>query len=1050
MASLSEIQALLTQDRATTDNLALLEEQLGTRAGIVPFVGAGLSAPFGFPQWGDFLLKLASEAGTTDAVKARLKALEYEEAAGDLMTALGTRRFQDLLAANFGDQRLDGKPIGGAVAELAKLPPGPLITTNFDRVIETAFTQAKQKLTPWWHSYGDRGTEALQQDKAFLLKLHGDWDDPTTRVLTLDEYRTAYGADDALNIRFDLPVPTLLFKLLTGRCCVFLGCSLKQDRTMQLLHAVAKDIPHLVHYAIVERPADDAGFHRRAAELSNQSIRPIWYPPTHHEAIQPLLAYLGDRAWDGLRKLAAGAPARTPAAAQIPDNLPVLTDKTIGRDLEISQVRDMTRAAHLITISGPGGCGKSRLAIEVARAIKDQFEKGVWFIPLSDLARSADEERVLTTRIARIVGIAEQPRPPLESLAEYFNAGRFLLVLDNCEHLAASCAEVLGYLLPHCPDLTVIATSRAPLKLLQWERFYPLAPLEVPDEELRDPKAIGENESVQLFIERARRRDPNWTLRPEQALAVAQLCRALEGIPLAIEVAAARLGVKSIEAMREQSEDLLTALGNKPTGDLRTWTLSEALRWSYRLLDPAHQRTMRLMTVFDGGWTEEAAQAIVGPETPDPVIDQLQELQDQSLVVTKSEGDTTRFRYLEPIRQVVEKELTPDEHRQTDQRHADFFLRFVETAAPHLLQADQAAWLDRLQADVDNLRRAIRWSVSTGNVEYGLRLMAALWRFAEIRGFLREGRDRCEAVMQMSGAGNVPALYSKVLSGAGMLAYRQADYAAAEKHFSESLRIETSLGNQLGIANACNDLGNVANMRGRFEQARELYGKALAIQEQGNDERAVSVTQFNLGVVTMNIGRFDDAETLLKESLAGFRKRGNTRESAFPLNGLGQLHASTGDTVTARAYAAESLDIRQKLRDMKGAGDSHRTLAWIAAEEPDFPDARTHLIESLTLANGVGDPRGLTETLEVMGFVYARIGRAAEAVEALTAAEHQRSTLGYPLPPIRVQRRDAARAAAAALLDPAALARAEAAGRGLRFPDALESLLTRLKSETFV
>ena len=264
---------------------------------------------------------------------------------------------------------------------------------------------------------------------------------------------------------------------------------------------------------------------------------------------------------------------------------------------------------------------------------------------------------------------------------------------------------MLGYLLPHCPDLTVIATSRAPLKLLQWERFYPLAPLEVPDEELRDPSAIAANESVQLFAERARRRDPNWTLRPEQAVAVAELCRALEGIPLAIEVAAARLGVKSIEAMREQSQDLFAALGNKPSGDLRTWTLTEALRWSYRLLDPDHQRTMRLMTVFDGGWTEAAAQAIVGPETPE-VIDQLQELQDQSLVVTKSEGDTTRFRYLEPIRQVVERELTAEEHQQTDQRHAAFFLQLAETAAPHLLQADQAAWLDRLQADVDNLRRA--------------------------------------------------------------------------------------------------------------------------------------------------------------------------------------------------------------------------------------------------------------------------------------------------------------------------------------------------------
>jgi predicted ATPase/Tfp pilus assembly protein PilF len=1001
-----------------------------------------------------------------------LNALEYEEAAGDLMTALGTRRFQDLLAASFGDQALAGRTIGGAVAELAKLPPGPLITTNFDRVIETAFAQAKQKLTPWWHSYGDRGTEALQQDKAFLLKLHGDWDDPTTRVLTLDEYRTAYGADDAVNIRFDLPVPTLLFKVLASRCCLFLGCSLKQDRTMRLLGTVAKGVKDLVHYAIVERPADDGEFHRRAAELSNQGIRPIWYPPmTRHGAIQPLLAYLGERAWDGLERLAGSAPTKTAAAVQVPDNLPVLTDKTIGRDFEISQVMDMTRAAHLITITGPGGCGKSRLAIEVAKAIKGQFEKGVWFISLSDLAQSADGERALTDRIVRIAGIGgiadqPQPRPPLESLEEYFNAGRFLLILDNCEHLAASCAGVLGYLLPRCPDLRVVATSRGPLKLLQWERFYPLAPLEVPDEDVRDSTAIAANEAVQLFVERARRRDPNWTLRPEQAVPVAQLCRALEGIPLAIEVAAARLGVKSIEAMRKQSHDLLAALGDKPSGDLRTWTLAEALRWSYRLLDPVHQRTMRLMTVFDGGWTEAAAEALVDGDAPESVLDQLQELQDQSLVVTKTQSDETRFRYLEPIRQVIERELAPDERQQTEQRHATFFLQLAETAAPHMLGSDLEVWLDRLQADVDNLRRAIRWSVSTGNAEYGLRLIASLWRFVERRGFAALGRERpeagrqmdrvrdfsplAEAVLQMEGARALPLLYSRVLSAAGMLAYRQADYAAAEAKFSESLDTERAIGDKLGVANAFNDLGNVAHMRGRFEEAFGLYREALAIEQELGDDRTVAVAQFNLGVTAMNIGRSDEAESLLKQSLDRFRRLGSTRESAFPLNGLGQLFAWTGKTAAAREYASESLRVRQTVKDTIGEADSHQTLAWVAAEEGDFADARTHLIESFTLADGVGGPRLLTDTLEVLGLVYSRIGRPADAVETLTAAEHLRSTLNYPRPRIRAQRRDVALAAASALLDPPALGRAEAAGRSLKFPDALEALLTRLQSQTFV
>jgi non-specific serine/threonine protein kinase len=1004
MSDEKAIQELLDMDAAGREHLSLLEAQFSTRAGVIPFVGAGFSVPYRFPQWDAFLNGLAAEAGTEAETKAQLGALQYEEAAGALLRALGQRRFQDKLAASFGDDVLEGQEISGAVAELLRFPPGPIITTNFERVIESAFARARRKLTPYWHSYAGKGSEALQQDRPFLLKLHGDWEHPTTRVLTLDEYRSAYGDASGDRVDFTLPLPTLLFKLLTTRCCLFLGCSLKQDRTMQLLRSVARDIPDLVHYAIVEKPRAADEYRRRAAELSAQNIRPVWYPPGRHDLIQPLLTHLARQAALGLRRLADGLDTPRVAGTTVPNNIPQLGNATIGRESEIEHLREMLRVARLVTITGPGGCGKSRLAIETAAAMKDRYDGGVWIIPLADLARKADREGVLPSRIGKVIGVAEQAgRPPHESLAEHLATGRFLLVLDNAEHLISSCRSLASYLLPACPDLTILATSRRPITLPQ-ERLYPLAPLAAPDPEATDFAEIAANESVKLFVARARERSPSWDLKPAHALDVARLCRELDGIPLAIEVAAARLGVQSVETMAAHSQDLLLALGNRPTGDLRTWTLRAALRWSYGLLRPVEQRFMRAMTVFDGGWTAESAEAVFGDARPGSVLDLLQELHDHSLVVSSEHGGVTRFRYLEPIRQVAQLELRKNERDDYEGRHAAFFLQFAENAAPHLLQADQAVWLDRLNLEVDNFRAATRWSVATRNAEHGLRLMAALWRFVEIRGYFTEGRVRTAQVLDIPGVEQYPAALSKVLSGAGMLSYRQADFDDAREKFTRSLELEQRLQNDAGIANALNDLGIVATMRGDLTRARDLYAQSLAIEQRNHNPRGVAVGLFNLGFVELRIGAYDEARRLLMESLEGFRQDGNERESAFPLNGLGLLHVATGQIPLALEYAGASLEIRQRLKDVRGTADSQRTLGWAAIESGDVVHARARLAESLTAARGVGDRRGIAETLEMFGLLYACEGRAARAVELFAASDQIRRGSSPPLPALASRR----------------------------------------------
>ena len=1018
MLSEREILDLLGPNPHNADHLRDLTVQLATSSGILPFVGAGMSVPFGFPQWGEFLLKVAAAAvvDMTGQVKSRLDASppQYEEAAADVLNALGARKFQDLLAAQFGDRAIAGKRLAGAVTELVKFPCGPIVTTNFDGVLEAVFQQANITLKVCSHSEAARGFEALQQRQPFLLKLHGSWDEPDSRILTLDEYQKAYGGDTGEQIVFGPSIPGLLFTILSGRCCLFLGCSLHQDRMVQRLKAIAHGIKTLVHYAIVEQPAKPEEFAVRAAELSGQGIRPIWYPHGGHDLIQPLLSYLAVKAVDGLRVFVSKEVARAAGAGGVRNNIPDPGNATVGRKAEVVQVSQMLAAARCVTITGPGGCGKSRLAIEVATAVKEQYQDGVWFVPLADLAKKADTERVLAARIGRIIGVPEQAgRPPHEALAEHLAAGRYLIVLDNCEHLVKSCTEVTGYLLKECPSLTILTTSRRPLKIRQ-ERLYPLAPLKAPDPDVTKLDEIRTNESVMLFVARAAERSPGYLLDNSNALAVAALCRALDGIPLAIEVAAARLGVKSVEEMSRESSDLLSTIGNIGSGDLRRWkTLTAALRWSYGLLDRHQQAFMRSLAVFDGGWTAKAAEAVYARPASDstPVLDYLQALYESSLVVGYDAGGARRFRFLEPIRQLAHMQLEPAERAECGRRHAEFFLQLAEQAAPELLKSQQADWLDMLQLEVDNFRAASRWAVATANAGLGLRLFAALWRFMEIRGGLTEGRARAEDALRIPGAENLREVRSKALSGAGMLAYRQADFDAAERMFAESLEIEEQLQSDRGIANALNDLGNIANRKRQYDRARELYTRSLELERKTGNRRGVAVANFNLGDTAIYTGEYEEARRLLEESVREFEEGGNPRDSAFPLNGLAQAAIAVGNLELAEEYAARSLAIRRQVKDAKGIGDTLRTLGWASIEGKDFACAQERLSRSVSFTRGVDDRRGISEALDLFALLYSDRGQAGRAIGLFAAAAQLRGNLEYA-PRVRVMRRMSALAAA--------------------------------------
>lgn len=1051
MTSTADILALLGSDPENAEQLPRLERLLREGARVVPFVGAGMSASFGFPLWDTFLLELATAAessgyqGVVDAIRTRLERLEYEEAAGDLRDVLGASRFNDALAARFGNGPLTQTTHFGAVAELTKFPNGPIITTNFDRVVERAFASNGKVIEAFWsRSLQSRGPQSFREERLFLLKLHGDFDDETDRVLTLDEYQKAYDHGSGA-VDLTLPLPDLLRLVMKMRFCLFLGCSLKQDRTMRLLRMLCDDDEKLRHFAVVEKLGDRGAHARRTTELANLSICPIWYPTGRHDLIQPLLEHLADVIDEGL--IARGNDVVRARAPHTP--LPQVVGTTIGRDTEIADIVALTRTERLVTILGAGGTGKSRVAIAVTGAIEERYRNGRWFVQLAELAPAADKERVLTSRIARLVGIAEQKHPPLDSLVEFFSRGPSLLVLDNCEHLVESCRELLDGLLNRCASLTVLATSRRQIYTgTSIECVYGLNPLPVPAPDLVAIDQLEKSPSVQLFLERAER-GRTWKRTPARIPVVARLCRALEGIPLAIEVAAARLDVRSVEQMEEGIGQLLTSFGSaQASGIGRSWRLDAALEWSFQLLGPGHRRALQIMTIFDGGWTEKAADAVVGNAGGAPILEILQELSANSLLVS-TDAEEKRFRYLEPIRQAAAATWPADERATVAILHARFFVALAETAAPELTKGDQMQWLDRLQADVENFRAVARWAVETRNAEMGLRLMAALWRFTEIRGFLREGRERCNAALAIEGAASHEALYSKVLSGAGMLAYRQADFAEAERMFRASLAIDERRQDAAGMANALNDLGNIANQNGRFDEAKALLQRALAFQIGLQDARQIAVTQFNLGAVAMCLEDNAEAERLLHDSLNGFIAQQNTRDSAFPYHALAQLSVATGQLQAARKYGAESLCIRKTLKDTKGEAETRRTLAWAALSGDRFDDARKHLVQSMSLANGVGDARGLSETLELMGLLYEKTGHHLDAVEVLTGASLIRAGKSYALPKIRTRLRDEALARASAALPAADATRAVAAGTAVRFPASMESLVARLKATVF-
>ncbi len=615
----------------------------------------------------------------------------------------------------------------------------------------------------------------------------------------------------------------------------------------------------------------------------------------------------------------------------------------VGRERELLEIEEFLRrrsrreAVRLLTLTGTGGVGKSRLALEAARRLaasrhdddddeeeQSLFTDGVAFVGLAPLS---DASLVIAT-IAQSLGLREiEGRSAREALHSYLKEKRFLLVLDNLEHLLEVVPEVVA-LIEASPYLTVLATSRAPLRV-RGEQEYPVGPLGVPDPQKAPVvEEVSSAAAVELFVERARSASPSFELTEANAAAVAAICWRLDGLPLALELAAARARFLGPTALLSRLDRAIEA-GGGAARDLpeRQRTMRATLDWSYDLLHVPERELFRRLSVFVGGWTLEAAEALgeggeveaegaEGVIRAQEVLSLLGNLVEQSLVVAEAEADgSVRYGMLEPVRQyALEKLEHSGQAQEVRRRHAAFFLALVEEAGKALAGPDQGEWFDRLETEHDNLRAALLWSLEGDEPHIGLRLAAVLWRMWNARGYMQEGRGWLEKAL--SGTEDRPSPErATALNGAGALAYQQGDINSARGLFENSIEMGRALEDKLIVSKAMGNLASFMLGVNEFKQAKALFEQCLVMDRELGDRSRIAYSLGGLADVFYSLGDIDKGIEYYEQSLALHRELGDRRSIGITLNNLGELAQLQGDLEKAEDLYKQSMAVVREIDD---------------------------------------------------------------------------------------------------------------------------------------
>jgi predicted ATPase/class 3 adenylate cyclase len=619
---------------------------------------------------------------------------------------------------------------------------------------------------------------------------------------------------------------------------------------------------------------------------------------------------------------------------ETPTNLPAERTSFVGRRREVERVEEMLRGAGLLTLTGPGGSGKTRLALRAAAELLDHYRDGVFFVELGPIR----DPELVPSAIAEAVGArAEGWRPVLDTLREHVREREMLLILDNFEQVLDA-APVVSELLEASSRMRVLVTSRERLHL-KGEQELAVPPLNLPDAD-DDLDRLSSCESVALFIQRATAVDPSFEVTEENARAVAELSIRLEGLPLAIELAASRIKVLSPQAILERLGDRLDLLVGGPVDvPARQRTLREAIGWSHELLEEPERVVFRRLSVFAGGWTLSAAEEVANPdgELGSDILEILGSLVDKSLVsVSGFSSGETRFGFLETIREFGADALEDSgEADQTRARHASYYLGIAEAAAPHLREHDQKRRLDELEAEHDNIRGGLRWAIDNEQGSLALRLVGALWRFWHFHGHLAEGRRWAEGVLAMPGASARTIERSRALTSLGGVTYWQEDFSATRKAYEEALEIAREVGDRHAEAEGLYNMGYPPAYEGNFPEAIESIRQSRALYEELGVTRGLADCLWLLAIVARLEGDYPTARELAERSLRLHRQEGDRFGVTDALHVLGRIAIADGDVATARASFLEALGYDEEVENRTGMGIVLDNLATLASLQGD-------------------------------------------------------------------------------------------------------------------
>jgi predicted ATPase/DNA-binding XRE family transcriptional regulator len=660
---------------------------------------------------------------------------------------------------------------------------------------------------------------------------------------------------------------------------------------------------------------------------------------------------------------APSAEALSPALAEPPHPATPL----IGREREVEEASELLteHKARLLTLTGIGGVGKTRLATEAAGKAGAAFPDGVAFVGLAPLG---DPALVLPT-VARVLGVREsEDRSPEEVLVDHLRTKSLLLVLDNFEHLLDAAAGVAG-LIEACPHLAVLATSRAPLRV-RGEREYPVAPLALPASTRSATRedVLG-SPSVRLFLERARAVAPGFEITPENASSVAAICWRLAGLPLALELAAAKARYLDPATLLSRLDRALSTAWARDVPE-RQRTLRATMAWSEDLLGEGERSLFRRLSVLAGGFTLESAEAIGATEAVgrDDVLDLLGNLVEQSLVAARPGHNGRRYEMLEPVRQYAREKLEEcGEATATRERHSEHFLALAETARGFLLGPEHEAWSVRLEQEHDNLREALRWARDAKDVCGGLRLAAALGWFWWMQGYLEEGRLWTEGFLSeplVDERERCRFARAEAFYGAGELAFGQGDLVRASEHFEGALALYRGLeDNGVGVAAVLAELGQVVRAQGDHDRAAALSEEALGLARGLDNPKIAGIALSTLGRVERHRRNLEEAIALYEESLALFREAGHRWGNAFVQAHLAVAAFDGGDLERARALNEESLSVYADLRDKSGMALVLINLGDVAREQGEEERAVALYDEAAATYRKLGNRRGLTRAL---------------------------------------------------------------------------------------